>query len=211
MMPWEDVMVQLVDTPPITADYFEPYMQGLIRGAEVALLLVDLDSDDCVEQTQAVLDRLNATKTRLGTQTHLDEEDVGLSFTRTLLVPNKIDAEGAKDRLELFHELLPLPFAEHVISAAHGAGLEELKGAIYGSLDVVRVYTKLPTHKEADYDKPFTIRRGGTLLQIAEQVHKDFAQHLKFARVWGAAVHDGTQVKGDYVLHDKDVVEMHLG
>jgi uncharacterized protein len=33
---------------------------------------------------------------------------------------------------------------------------------------------------------------------------------LKFARVWGTAVHDGTQVKGDYVLHDQDVVELHM-
>jgi ribosome-interacting GTPase 1 len=210
MMPWEDVMVQLVDTPPITADFFEPCMHGLIRGAEVALLLVDLGSDDGVEQCQAVIDRLNATKTRLAALTHLDEDDVGLSYTRTLLVPNKIDAEGAQERLELLHELLPLPFEEHVISAAHGAGLEALKEAIYRSLDVVRVYTKLPTHKEADFEKPFTIRRGGTLLQIAELVHKDFAHHLKFARVWGTAVHAGTQVKGDYVLHDKDVVEMHV-
>src|SRR5439155_9906548 len=32
MMPWEDVMVQLIDTPPITADVFDPSVQGLIRG-----------------------------------------------------------------------------------------------------------------------------------------------------------------------------------
>src|SRR5258708_33285069 len=37
MMPWEDVSVQLVDTPPITPDFLEPYMQGMIRGAHVAL------------------------------------------------------------------------------------------------------------------------------------------------------------------------------
>jgi ribosome-interacting GTPase 1 len=77
-------------------------------------------------------------------------------------------------------------------------------------MDVVRVYTKLPTKKEPDYDKPFTIRRGGTLLDVAELIHRDMAQNLKFARVWGSGVHDGTTVKGDYVLHDKDVVELHI-
>ncbi len=87
--------------------------------------------------------------------------------------------------------------------------MEELRDAAYRTLDVVRVYTKLPQSKQPDYSKPFTIRRGGTLLEIAEQVHKDFAQNLKFARVWGKHVHDGTSVKGDYVLHDKDVVELH--
>ena len=209
MMPWEDVMVQLVDTPPITADFFEPTMHGLIRGADLVLLMVDLGSDDGIEQCQELLERLGETKTRLARESYLDENDIGLSFTRTFIVPNKIDAEGATERLELLHELLPLEFEEFVISAEHGTGLEELRQAIYKSLDVVRVYTKLPTAKEADFDSPFTVRRGGTLLDVAVQVHKDFAENLKFARVWGEAVHDGTQVKGDYVLHDKDVVELH--
>ncbi len=209
MMQWEDVMVQLVDTPPITRDYLEPYLQGLIRGADLAVLLVDLASDDGIEQLQELLDRLNGTKTRLGVTTHLDENDLGVSYTRTLLAPNKIDAPGAADRLELLHELCPLEFPEHVISAAHGTGLEPLRDAIYQSLDVVRVYTKLPTHKEADFDRPFTIHRGHTLLDVAELVHKDFAVNLKFAKIWGTGVHDGTVVKGDHVMHDKDVVELH--
>ncbi|MCH7727892.1 MAG: TGS domain-containing protein, partial [Planctomycetes bacterium] len=76
-------------------------------------------------------------------------------------------------------------------------------------MDVVRVYTKLPNKKEPDYDRPFTIRRGGTLLEIAQMIHKDFSSSLKHARVWGSEVHDGTTVKGDYVLNDKDVIELH--
>jgi uncharacterized protein len=172
--------------------------------------LVDLENDDGIEQCQAVLDRLSQTKTRLAAQSYLDEADVGLSYTKTFLVPNKIDAPDAQERLKLLHELLPMKFTEYVISAEHGAGLETLRSAIYESLDVVRVYSKLPTAKEPDRDRPFTIQRGGTLLEMAGMVHKDFFEKLKFARVWGAAVHDGTQVKGDYVLHDKDVVELHM-
>lgn len=209
MMPWEDVMVQLIDTPPITADVFDPVTQGLIRGAELALLLVDLGSDDGIEQLQQVLEHLNSTKTRLGQETCLDEEDLGVSYTQAFLVPNKIDLAEAPDRLQLLHEFCPLEFTEYVISAAHGSGLETLRDAVYQALDVVRVYTKLPTHKEPDYERPFTLRRGGTLLDIAELIHKDVASNLKFARVWGTAVHPGTTVKGDYVLHDKDVVEVH--
>lgn len=210
MMPWEDVMVQLLDTPPITKDYMESYMQGLIRGADLAVLMVDLGSDDGIEQLQEVLDRLQDTKTRLARTTHLDPEDVGLSYTQTLLVPNKIDAPGAAERLELLHELCPLDFAEYVISAEHGKGLEELRTAIFKALDVVRVYTKMPTHKTADFEKPFTVRRGSTVLDVAEQVHKDFVENFKFARVWGTNIHDGTQVKADYQPHDKDIVELHV-
>ena len=80
---------------------------------------------------------------------------------------------------------------------------------MFRELDVVRVYTKLPNQKEPDYDKPFTVPRGGTLLDVAEQIHQDLVKNLRHARVWGSEVHDGTVVKGDYVLHDKDVVEIH--
>ena len=103
-----------------------------------------------------------------------------------------------------------MDFPEYVISAQHGTGLEALREAIYRAMDVVRVYSKLPAAKEPDRERPFTLRRGSTLLEMAGMVHKDFLEGLKFARVWGTAVHDGTQVKGDYVLHDQDVVELHM-
>ena len=81
---------------------------------------------------------------------------------------------------------------------------------MFEKLDIVRVYTKLPNKKEADYDKPFTLRRGGTLLDVAEMVHRDIAENFKYARVWGSGVIGGSQLKGDYVVHDKDVVEIHV-
>ena len=210
MMPWEDVNVQLIDTPPVTADFMDNPLHGLIRAADLAILVVDLGSDDGIEHCQDVSDRMSTTKTRLAAESYLDEEDVGLFYTQTLLVPNKIDLPEAQDRLDLLHELCPLDFPEYVVSAKEETGLEALRDAIYRAMDVVRVYTKLPSSKEPDFDRPFTIRRGRTLLDLAAQVHKDYAKGLKFARVWGAAVHDGTTVKGDYVLHDKDIVELHL-
>lgn len=209
MMPWEDVSVQLLDTPPITRDFFEPYMQGLIRGADVALLLVDLGTDEGVEQLGELWDRLQATKTRLARTSCLDESDVGLSYTQTLLVPNKTDLPEAADRLSLLHELLPLELPEVAISAEQGTNLEALKQAVYSSLDVIRVYTKHPKAKQADLERPYTLRRGSTLLDLADLIHRDLAEQFKSARVWGAGVHDGVSVKGDYVPRDRDIVELH--
>jgi len=209
MMPFEDVMVQLIDTPPITADFFDPYVQALIRQADLALLVVGLAFDDSVEGCAEMLERLNTTKTRLGKESYLDENDMGLSYTRTFTVANMMDAEAAAVRLEMLHELCPLAFPEYQVSATEGTGLEALRAAIYRSLDVVRVYTKLPTAREADYDKPFTLRRGGTVLGVAELVHRDLAESFRFAKIWGTDVHPGTQVKGDHVVCDKDVVELH--
>jgi ribosome-interacting GTPase 1 len=209
MMPWEDVMVQMIDTPPITVDVFDPNLLGLVRGADLALLLVDLGSDDGIGELQAVWDRFQSSKTRLARESHLDEEDLGVSYTRTFLVPNKMDLPEAADRMALMREFCPLDLEEYPISAEHGTGLETLRDAVYHALDVVRVYTKLPTKKEPDYDRPFTLRRGGTLLDVAELVHRDLAKNFKGARVWGTNVHNGSLMKGDYVVHDKDVVEIH--
>ena len=157
-----------------------------------------------------MLAQFGTSKTRLAPESALDEEDLGVSYTQTILVPNKIDLPEAADRHALLKEFCPLDFPEFLISAAHGTGLEALRAAIYRAMDVVRVYTKLPNKKEPDYDRPFTVRRGGTLLDVAELVHKDIARNLKGARVWGAGVHDGSTVRTDYVLHDKDVVELHV-
>ena len=57
---------------------------------------------------------------------------------------------------------------------------------------------------------PITVPRGSTLLNFAEAVHKDFAEELRFARIWGSAKFDGQQVTKDYVLADGDIVELHV-
>jgi hypothetical protein len=77
-------------------------------------------------------------------------------------------------------------------------------------MGVIRVYTKQPTQKEPDRDKPFTLKQGSCVLDLCDQIHKDYAAKFKSARVWGEAVHDGTVVKGDYVIHDCDVVELNI-
>ena len=85
-----------------------------------------------------------------------------------------------------------------------------MREAIYRAMDVVRVYTKQPAAKAPDMERPFTIRRGQTILEVAAQLHKEFIENFKFARVWGSEVHDATVVKGDYVPRDKDIVELHV-
>jgi ribosome-interacting GTPase 1 len=210
MMNWEDVQIQLIDTPPITANFFDPIMQGLIRSADVVVLMVDLGSDDGIEQLQELLDQLGNTKTRLDKESRLDPDDLGLSYTQTLLVPNKIDLADAPARLEILHELCPLDFPEQVISCTESTGLEDLRTAIYRSLGVIRIYTRQPGQKEPDKQRPFTIRHGGTVLDVAALVHHDFVEKLKSARIWGSSVHPGETVKGDHVLDDTDIVELHV-
>ncbi|MCS6851908.1 MAG: 50S ribosome-binding GTPase [Gemmataceae bacterium] len=208
MMDWEDVRVQLIDTPPITADFFEGYLQGMIWSADAALLMVDLGDDDGPFAAEAVLQRLVQTRTLLVGQ-RPDQEEPGAHYTRTLLVANKLDLPGASDRLEIVRELFGSRFAIHAISAEHGTGLEELREAIYRFLNVIRVYTKEPG-KPPDLSAPFTCPAGSTVVEMAALVHRDFAEKLKSARIWGTGVFDGQTVKRDHVLHDKDIVELHI-
>jgi small GTP-binding protein len=209
MMEWEDVRVQLIDTPPITADYLEGYLSSMVRTADAALLMVDLGDDDGPFVTEAVLERLGQTKTVLAGQPPAEQEDLTVQHVRTLLIANKSDLPGADDRLAVVRELYGARFPVHVISAEHGAGVEELRTAIYHFLNVIRVYTKKPG-KPADMNSPFTCPAGSTLLELASLVHRDFAEQLKSARIWGAGVFEGQTVTREHVLHDKDVVELHV-
>jgi small GTP-binding protein len=207
MMDWQDVKVQLIDTPPITADYMEPYVSNLVRAADAALLMLDLGDDDGPFAAETVLERLAQVKTVLG-ERPADNQDLSIQFVKTLLVANKIDLDGAQDRLDIVKEMYGARFPIHAIAAEHGTGLEDLRDAIYRFLNVIRVYTKQPG-KPADMTAPFTCPVGSTVVQMAALVHRDFEENLKSARIWGTGVHDGQAVGREHVLHDKDVVELH--
>ncbi len=211
MMLFEDCPFQLIDLPPVTADYMDPATIGLVRGADLVFLVIDLASDTLIEDTQAVLARFQSSKTRFGRETRLALEDVGLSYTATIVVLNKSDDSGAAERLSLLDEFLKLPFDRLQTSATVGTGLPELRKSAFEQLKIVRVYTKHPKQKDPDMSKPFAIRQGQTLLDVADCVHRDLAATLKSARVWGKGVHDGISVKPDYQPIDGDIVELHTG
>jgi ribosome-interacting GTPase 1 len=208
MMPWEDVQAQLVDTPPITPDFLEGYVSSLVRAADAALLVVDLGDDDGPFTAEAVIERLASVKTVLGGEPSEDEPH-GIQHIKTLLIANKSDLPGANDRLDIVREMFEQRFPIHVVSAETGQGMEDLRNTLYQFLDVIRVYTKKPG-KPADMDSPFTIRRGGTLMDLAAMIHRELPEKLKSARAWGTGVFDGQTIQRDHVLHDRDVVEIHV-
>jgi ribosome-interacting GTPase 1 len=209
MMDWQDARVQLIDMPPITADFLEGYVSSMVRSADAALLLVDLGDDDGPFTAEAVLERLAQTKTALVGTPPGESTDPGIEYVKTLVAANKIDLPGSQDRLEIVREMFGGLFPIHVISAERGTGLEELRNALYQALNVIRVYTKQPG-KPPDLTSPFTCPAGSTVVEMAALVHRDFAEKLKTARIWGTGVFDGQSVGREHVLHDKDVVELHV-
>ena len=127
----------------------------------------------------------------------------------TLLIANKSDLDPDPGEVEVLEELLGLDFPALTVSAETGDGLEDLGPFLFRALEIIRVYTKSPG-KPADTDKPFTVRRGDTVLDVANLVHREIAQGLKFARIWGDKVYDGQQTGPEHPVEDGDVVELHL-
>jgi ribosome-interacting GTPase 1 len=219
MLPYEDIHFQLVDLPPVSADFMEPWLINTLQHADGVLLVIDLNDPECLEQIPVILERLAEKKVFLnptwpgsdsGSPETGDAEDPFRLDLPAVLVANKSDLDPDPEEVEILEELLGLRFPALTVSAETGDGLAELGPFLFRALEIVRVYTKTPG-KSADKDnKPFTVRRGGTVLDVAGQVHKDIARDLKFARMWGTEVFDGQQVSPDHLVADGDLVELHL-
>jgi ribosome-interacting GTPase 1 len=209
IMMWQDAPVQLVDLPPISADYFESWVPSLIRSADAALLVADLAGDDVAEAIETVLEKLAGTHTELVGTLPYDVDDEAIRHVKTVMVANKLDAPGAADRLEVVREWFGPRFPVIAASAQQGEGLETFRDTAYHLLGVLRVYTKVPG-KPVDRSRPFTLPIGSTVQDLAREIHKDFEHALKSVRIWGSGVFDGQAVKKDHELQDADVVELHV-
>lgn len=213
MVTFENIQLQMVDMPPVSHDYMEPWMSQIARNADALLLVVDLqDPDvlDAVETLTAVLAEWKILPTaRLLSFDEEEELAVGVVPRRALLLGNKCDTPASKDNWDVLQELYGTRWPMLAVSATAGHHLDTLRRALYELLDLVRVYTKAPG-KKADLTAPFTLPQGSTVVEVAEAVHKDFAAHLKFARIWGTEKYDGQMVQRDYVVQEGDVIELHV-
>ncbi|MGE5347168.1 MAG: GTPase [Acidithiobacillales bacterium] len=207
MMEFEDVQVQLVDTPAVAAGHAEPYMPNLVHNADGVLLVFDVAADD-VEDSARLLSEL-LSRARVWPRSRPRPDDAP-----PFLLPRPVFALGNKCDLDdgtfaaLAHEAAGADLPFFPVSARRGDGLEPLRERLFRELNRIRVYAKEPGHKP-DLERPFILEAGATVHDLALHVHKEIAERLKFARIWGRARFDGQQVDRRHVLADKDVVELH--
>jgi ribosome-interacting GTPase 1 len=216
MMPYADVNFQLIDLPAISSEHPVPWLASTLQLADAALLVVDPGEPSCIAQLRdvhAVLRERRITLTeRWDATTGVDEIGEGDPFALrlpTLMLVNKVErvAELAAE-MEALRELAGIPYPMLAVSAATGRGLAELGPWLFDHLRVVRVYTKTPGHP-VDKERPFTLRRGQTVRDVARLVHHDLARTVRYARVFHPAGHDARQVGPDHPLVDGDIVELH--
>ncbi len=209
MMTFENVQIQLVDTPPLSDHPPEWWLLNIIRRADSLLLVVDL-SQDAVAQAEKVIAKLNEKRIGLGQSKGeaTDDKDAPVSYKKTIIVGNKADLDDGGRNFQALQSRYGARLPIIAVSAL-GIGLDELKKQIYQVLNVIRVYTKEPGGKP-DMAEPIILVRGSTLEMAAASIHKSFAQRMKYARIWGSGKFDGVMVKRDHVLQDGDIIELHL-
>ena len=208
MMEFENIKIQLIDTPPLVPQAVEFWMPPLLRRADALLVVIDLSADP-LEQMAAVTEQLKKMRVLISEDDTEPDPEFAVWRPKALVIGNKIDVAKAAGNYEALKAEYGEQFPLVAVSATEGTGLEELKVKIYEVLDIIRVYTKAPGQKPDPTD-PIILKRGSTLADAAAAVHKDFRAKMKFARIWGSAKHDGVMAKRDHVLEDGDIIELHL-
>jgi ribosome-interacting GTPase 1 len=208
MMEFENIKIQLIDTPPLAPQSTEFWMPPLIRKADALLVIIDLSADP-IEQMKAVIEQLKKMRVLIGEGDTEPDPEFTVWRQKALVVGNKSDMDRDGRNYAKLKQYYSERFPLIAISAVAGTGLEELKSKIYEVLDIIRVYTKAPG-KKPDPTDPIILKRGSTLADAAEEVHKDFRAKMKYARIWGSGKHDGVMAKRDHALEDGDIIELHL-
>ncbi len=211
MLIYEDVPIQLVDTPPISNPSTQGRLYGLLRNTDVFIVVLDLsmDAEAQVEETFSALEEWGFRMLRKGESPSGDSHWLNKP---TIVVGNKADIPGALDQYVAIEEKLGERYPVIMASAEEGVGFEEIAVEAFEALKVIRVYTKSPRIKVEDYvpTEPLVLPAGATVIEAARGVHKEIGQGLKYAILWGeSSKFDGQHVGRTHQLSDKDIIELH--
>ena len=190
MMPYEDILIQLVDTPPLSPEFSPPWLKEILKAADILLAVFDLSKEDVVKDIEDFKEILDNWK---------------LSEKKIIFLGNKIDLEKAKEnfkKIQAQNKIKP-------ISCLKKIGLEELKKEIFDLLEIIRVYTKSRDQELPDFEHPFILRKNSRLIDLAGQIHQDFAFSFKHAKLFKKDSKNPKIVGKDYILQDGDIIEIY--
>ncbi len=200
MMDYEDIKIQIVDAPPVS-EGAPAWLYAAFRFADLLLILLDASSDDLLEQMETIIKQLEARNIYIEKGRNDSKEN--------LVLLNKVDMNKAEENSEVFSEFYHNKFNILKISTATGLNIKNLKQMIFDSLNIIRVYTK-KIGQPAERKEPIVLKKGSTVIEAAEHIHKDFKKNLKFTRLWNDKGFSGLRVEKNFVLQDGDIVEFHV-
>jgi small GTP-binding protein len=201
----------LVSKPKGRVDIERRYM-----GASLRIILVGKLVDCTLKEVEELLKsyRITDAIVKISGEVTLDEVEDAIfestTYKPAVIVANKIDVEGAEANLKLLESYVGRRIPIVAVSCEERRGLEKLGETLFKTLDMMRVYTKEPGARDFS-KKPFTLKKGATLHDLAKSIHSDFEENFSFAKVWSKRLVFSPQKVGlGFVLEDGDVVEIHV-
>jgi len=207
MVKFEDIQIQLIDMPPITADYIAPGQVGTYRNCDLIAVCIDL-SAETAKQLQICLDFLESRNLLIDAETPALDEHGNAVGKRAFCICTKSDI-AQPNALGTLKQSCKYPFEFTEISTETGLGLDKLPAMFFNLLGIIRIYAK-PPGKKPDMNEPFTLPAGSTVMGLASPIHRELAEKLKLARIWGTGVHPGQNFQLNHILNDKDIIELHF-
>lgn len=128
-------------------------------------------------------------------------------YKPTIVVANKCDVKDAEQKIESlrknFKELRIID-----ISTTTGKDVDEIPRKVFDSLRIMRIYTKRVGQEHSE--RPMIMTINSTVGDTAKAVHSAFYKEFKYAKVWGSTKYLGERVGLNYILKDRDIVELHI-
>jgi ribosome-interacting GTPase 1 len=189
MLKYENVLIQIVDTPPLTRDFKPGWLKNLTRQADSILVLIDLEKDpeSQLKEMEKIFDEWIIEKEKV------------------LVVGNKIDLERGKENFEKSRK----NFEIFGVSAKEKIGIENLKEKIFDSLKIIRVFAKEPK-KEVDFENPFILKKETKLIDFVKEINEEWVERFKGAKLYSKNLKNFKIVGRNYILNDGDVVEIKI-
>jgi ribosome-interacting GTPase 1 len=206
MMKFENIQIQMVDTPAMTGKDSRVWLNNVARNADLIAIVVDLCQNP-VDQVESTLKDLQSVS--IVSETEPSDDVIVKRPKKMMIIGCKNDMDKAHAGWLQLKTRYSLSFPMSSVSAATGSNLEEFKRNIFSALDIIRVHTKSPG-KKVELNDPIILKTGSTIKDAAEDIHKDFKAKLKYAVVWGSGKFDGQRVSQTHILQDNDIIELHI-
>jgi ribosome-interacting GTPase 1 len=130
-------------------------------------------------------------------------------YKPAVIVANKLDLPGTLANLRRLKEHVGGKLPIVPMSCERKMGMQELGKDLFESLGIIRIYTKEPGTK-AHSERPFVLRKGATMNELAKNIHKELYANFMFAMVWAKRLPFSPKKVGlTFVLDDGDIVEIH--
>ncbi len=127
-------------------------------------------------------------------------------YVKAMVAMNKVDLadeeflQNVPEKVHGYHTVR--------VSAALERGMDVLRDEMYEELELIRIFMK-PQGQEADMVEPLVIRKGSSVGDVCDNIHRNFRPNFRYAMVWGeSGKFPGQMVGIDHKVIDGDILSI---